>query len=196
MMMSHKILKKDNQRTIWHYKRISKFSINPITLKFNLKNTFLLLTLGLIAYSCIRVPVYAQQNGSENWIGKYDFEDVGKRRSRVELIPSVYYVLELSKNKRTVRTNCNFTASGFQTNEEYQCSVKSTGDMLSIYFEKDLIHTSDEDREFVRFKRGQLLFSLIKSQVGKATRYQVQPSGYKIPLLNDKKKAIYFSRTK
>lgn len=138
----------------------------------------------------------AGKDSAAAWIGKYDFEDVGRRRSRIELIPSIYYVLELSKNKKSGVMNCNFYATGFQTNEEYQCSVKVAGDKLSVYFEKDLLHTSNEDKEFVRFKTGQMLFSLIKSQTGKATRYQFRPADYDIALLNDKKKAIYFSKTK
>lgn len=138
----------------------------------------------------------AANAAAASWVGKYDFEDVGKRRSQIELIPSVYYVLEISKNKRTGAVNCSFAASGFQTNEEYQCSVKAANNKLAVYFEKDLIHTSDEDKEFVRFKKAQYLFSLSKSQTGKAERYQFQPAGYDIPLLGDKKKAVYFIKTK
>lgn len=165
------------------------------------KRPILFLAAALVVFGFSSTAAFSQSKNSAaatttNSVGKYDFEDVGSRRSRNELIPSIYYVLELSKNKKNGAINCNFYATGFQTNQEYQCSVKEAANKLSIYFEKDLIHTSNEDIEFVRFKKGQLLFSLSKSQAGKATRYQFRPAGYDIVLLNDKKKAIYFSKTK
>ena len=181
---------------------IKNFPFRVSFAKASRKRVILFLITGLFISGFLSTSTFSQTKNSAantataSWIGKYDFEDVGKRRSRIELVPSVYYVLEISKNKRTGAVNCSFAASGFQTNEEYQCSVKSAGDKLSVYFEKDLVHTSNEDKEFVRFKRGQLLFSLSKSQAIKTARYQFQSADYDIPLFSGKKKAIYFNKTK
>lgn len=173
--------------------------------KASRKRVILFLITGLFIFGFSSTATLSQTKktaanaATVSWIGKYDFEDFGRRRSINEVIPSVYHVLELTKNKRTGSANCSFYATGYQSNEEYQCSVKAAGDSLSVHFEKDLIHTSDEEKEFVQFKKGQLLFNLVKSQTGNKTRYLFRPAAYKIYLFGVGKKAkraVYFTQSK
>ena len=169
------------------------------------KRAVLSLIAGLFIFGFSSTAALSQTKKPEafaatvSWIGKYEFEDFGKRRNRDELVPSINYLLEISKDKRTGKISCSFNATGYQSNEEHQCSVKAADGSLSVYFEKDLIHTSDEEKEFVQFKNGQLLFNLVKSQAGNKTHYLFRPAAYKIYLFGVGKKAkraVYFTQSK
>ena len=172
---------------------IKSFPFRVSLVKALWKRTVLFLITGLFLFGFLSAAAFSQTKNAvanaatASWIGKYDFENVGKSRRRDEIVPSVYYVLEISKGKITRGMNRSSNAIGYQTNEEYKCSVKTADNDLSVYFEKDLIH--GDDKEFVQYKKSPLLFSLVKSQTGDKTRRLFRSDNYKIRIFNVEKKA-------
>lgn len=88
--------------------------------------------------------------------------------------------------------------NGIQQFESYDCTVKADGDRLNFYFLSD--SAPDEggsgQRNNQKFKKGALLFSLIRTRVGKSTKYLFEGADFAIKRLSrtKAKEAVYFEK--
>lgn len=157
-----------------------------------------LLLAGLIltAMTTLPRPAAAQVAGvDQQWLGSYTFADaarVPKRRAPTDMVPSVAYDITVERDTAG-RMTATFDVNGVQIYEAYQCSVKTRGERVEFYHER---FVADGARDLRRFKKGERLFALVKTQVGRQTKYLFEPAAYKIIRYEKAKQnqAIYFTR--
>lgn len=147
--------------------------------------------------------ISAQKRKAGDWAGAYTFFDAPRNSSPAtrgtdsySLTPGVEYNLTIKK------TGGNFSATleinGMQQFERYECSAKADGggDKLNFYFLSD-VTPDDGQRNTQNFKKGALLFSLMKIKTGAKTKYEFQPASFKLARFSSKAKnqPIYFQKT-
>lgn len=144
----------------------------------------------------------AQTKKAGDWAGAYTFFDVprgssskARRADSYALTPGVEYSLTVA------RKGDGFSAAleinGMQQFEVYNCSAKTSGeDKLNFYFLSEGAPDGGQ-RNAQKFKKGALLFSLVKIKAGAKTKYEFQPSSFKLARFSQKAKnqPIYFQKT-
>lgn len=143
----------------------------------------------LVTFTFLALNINAQT--TENvWSGSYEFFD-GQNSTRNRPSDFVDYSLNLSQSNKDLA--CRFVADGTQTSDEYECNVQISGDSIKILFVNDL-NGMNENR-FEPFKKGQLLFTLTKTVVGRKTKYLFRAGKYEILTLSAvSKNKIYFTK--
>lgn len=140
----------------------------------------------------------AQTKESKNRTGTYTFTDStqkSKRQNSYDVVPMVEDIITVKKGRNN-QLRAMFEVNGMQMFKAYQCSVKESGGKLNFYFQSG--GTSDGATKNSRnFKKGVLLFNLMKTKVGARNKYQFQPADYKPVRLSPKTKnqPIYFQKT-
>lgn len=147
--------------------------------------------------------ITAQTRKVGNWAGAYTFFDApgnssssaARRDDSYSLTPGVEY--NLAVTKKGDGFSATLEINGMQQFEIYECSAKADGvDRLDFYFLGNGTPAGGQ-RNTQKFKKGSLLFSLIKIQIGSKTKYQFQSIDYKLTRfsLKAKKQPIYFQKT-
>ena len=166
--------------------------------RFSTRRFLLLLFAGVIAvFAAVPQGAAAQQKmrADEKWLGIFTFEDavrVPKRRKLTDVAPFLSYDISIERAANGELT-ATFNINGVQMFESYQCSVKTSGERVEFFYEKFVADGAPDTR---KFKRGERLFSLATTKVGKATKYLFEPAAYKIARLDQtkQKQPVYFSR--
>lgn len=176
-------------------KKYHYFSENPINSLSSRRALPLLAVFALSIIVLCPIILSAQTNASRNWVGSYYFTDSAqapKRRKFTDVAPSVSYDITVGERvgNKLVAT---FAADGVQLAEAYECSVKTTANKIEFYYQNLAISDTEN---FRKFKKGDLLFSLVKAQTGDVTRYLFQPAAYKITRVspNKQKAQVYFDK--
>lgn len=146
--------------------------------------------------------ISAQTKKQTDWSGAYTFFDAPRgsssrapRSDSYALTPGGEYSLTVT------RKGDGFSASleinGMQQFEIYNCSAKMVGeDKLDFYFLSDGAPDGGQNNT-QKFKKGALLFSLVKIKAGATTKYEFQPAAYKFTGFSPKarKQPVYFQKT-
>lgn len=138
----------------------------------------------------------AQTDDNRKWLGSYTFDDKGqapKRRNSVDVVPLASYDINIEETVGGKMTAV-FSANGTQLFSAYECSVKATGDQIEFYYEKFAL---DGVKDLRKFRKGELLFSLVDMRIGKTIKYLFQPAAYKILRYNKNKQneRVYFEKS-
>lgn len=147
--------------------------------------------------------ITAQTRKIGNWAGAYTFFDApgnsssstARRNDSYSLTPGVEY--NIAVTKKGDGFSATLEINGMQQFEIYECSAKADGvDRLNFYFLSAGAPDSGQNNT-QRFKKGSLLFSLMKIQIGSKTKYQFQSIDYKLTGFSPraKKQSIYFQKT-
>ena len=117
--------------------------------------------------------VPAQNNSSSqmeeaDWVGTYEYEQVFSRNSNSGYADSIQYTLIISQQGEL--SSARFTADGVQISSNYECTVKTFGNRLEIYFLKDL-SADDVPESGGRLRKGELVGSLIRTTVRGRSKY-------------------------
>ncbi|MGC2236554.1 MAG: DUF5991 domain-containing protein [Pyrinomonadaceae bacterium] len=133
------------------------------------------------------------QAASKDWIGSFEFFDGQKGGPPNRPSDFITYTLVISQKGDAL--TARFTADGTQTFDEYECRIESSGNSIKIYFLENL--KDIEDDEIQNFKKGQLLFTLTKTKIGKKIKYLFKAGDYQIDLLSARAGTpIYFKKIK
>lgn len=136
----------------------------------------------------------AQTPGADDWTGSYYFTDTAaapKRRKFTDVAPSASYDVTIERNgNKLVAT---FSAYGVQLAEAYECSVEVANNKAEFHFQNLAARGAEN---FRKYKKGDLLFAIVKIQTAKATKYLFQPSAYKIIRASaaKQKQPVYFEK--
>ena len=160
-------------------------------------SSILLGCLAFLFILCISSSVNAQTNQStknSDWIGSYYFSEIApisKRRNRQDVVPSASY--DITIEERGNKLFAVFSATGVQLFEAYECSVVVKNNTLGFYFQK---LGSEDIQNFRQFKKGDLLFTISKTGIGKTAKYLFQPASYKIirVIPTKQKTPVYFEK--
>ena len=150
---------------------------------------FLLFVIAILGQDA-NAQLSGNQPATKNWVGTYEFFDGEKDGPRKQPGNFVTYTLTLSLNGDS--RSARFTADGTQTSDEYECRAQSSASSIKIFFESDL--NGMNKSRFKPFKKGELLFTLAKTQTGKKLKYLYRAGGYEILPLSSSSKKIYFER--
>ena len=136
----------------------------------------------------------AQTDDNRKWLGSYTFEDMAKapkRRNVFDIVPGVIYDINVEE-KADGKLLATLNENGVQVYQAYECSVKISGDKIEFYYERFAADVTD----LSKFKKGDLLFTLVEAPVGKQTKYLFQPAAYKISRYEKikQKQPIYFDK--
>lgn len=147
----------------------------------------------LLIFAVFALEVNAQnqkfQPTNKEWIGVYKFFDSEKSRPRNR--PGNYSAYTLTLFSKDEFILARFSADGPQISDDYECRTDPNSRSIKILFGKDL-NGMNESR-FKPFKKGELLFTLVKTRVSKKTKYLYQSGGYEImPHSFSRSKKIYF----
>lgn len=153
--------------------------------------------LAFLFILCVSSSVITQTNQSiknSDWIGSYYFSEIApisKRRNRQDVVPSASY--DITIEKRGDKLFAAFSATGVQLFEAYECSVVVKNNILEFYFQK---LGAEDIQNFRGFKKGDLLFTLSKTESKKTAKYLFQPAAYKIVRVipAKQKTPIYFEK--
>jgi hypothetical protein len=138
----------------------------------------------------------AQQSlsaGEKAWVGEYEFFDAEKSVRKNSPTATITYKITVYESGQKLLAK--FEASGAQTDDQYECTVKLSGSELSLYFLKDL--SGGEKDMFKPLKQGDPVASLVKTKSGKKIKYLFRAGDYKIDLLSARAGTpIYFKKIK
>jgi len=102
--------------------------------------------------------VKAQATESD-WLGTYEYEEVEERNPSSGYVDSITYTVIVSRKGSSIVAR--FTADGHMANDDYECTVKATGNQLDLYYAKDL-RSSDAPGLDRHLKKGKLFGSLVR----------------------------------
>lgn len=154
---------------------------------------FLLLIFLLFAAATVSPAQQVLTSGEKAWVGEYEFFDAEKSARKNSPPASITYKITIYESGQKLLAK--FEASGEQTDDRYECTVKLSGSQLSLYFLKDL--SGGEKDMFKPLKQGDPVASLVKTKSGKKTKYLFKAGSYKIDLLSARAGTpIYFRKTK
>lgn len=161
----------------------------------NRRILFLLAGFLLTAATFCPQKATAQTGGNEKWLGSFMFEDSArppKRRRFSDMAPSSTYDITIEEGKNGKPT-ATFNETGVQVYQAYEYSVKTTGDKIEFYYQKFI---APNVKDLHKFRKGDLLFTLVETKVGKQTKYLFQPAAYKIIRYEKakQKQPIYFEK--
>ena len=135
----------------------------------NLRLLMICLTVLFSAAAAVSAqqPVKAQTTEAD-WIGTYGYEQVLERNPNSGYADTIEFTIVVSKKGNSLVAR--FTASGYQSDDDYEYTAKAVGNQLDFYYLRDL---RDADMSGVnrRLKRGQLMGSLSKTTVRGKVRY-------------------------
>lgn len=144
----------------------------------------------------------AQTKKAGDWAGAYTFFDAPRGYSSkargadsYALTPGVEYSLTITRKGDGF--SATLEINGMQQFEVYNCSAKTSGkDKLDFYFLGDGAPDGGQNNT-QKFKKGALLFSLVKIKAGAKTKYEFQPAVYKFTGFSPeaRKQPIYFHQT-
>ena len=83
----------------------------------------------------------ADSSDLKNWIGKYEYTYTESKTVGGSVPVIEYRIVVSAKGDSPV---AQFAADGYQSNNNYSCTAKATGNQLDLYFLKDL---NDPDME-------------------------------------------------
>lgn len=139
---------------------------------------FLYLLIFLIFTAASVVPAQKKsspQMAGGDWVGTYEYEQVFSRNSNSGYADSIQYVLIISQKGDSL--SARFTADGVQTSNDYECSVKATGNRLEIYYLKDL-KPADSQESNGRLRKDELLGTLFKTTTRGRAKYIFKDKTY------------------
>lgn len=145
----------------------------------------------------------AQTKKASDWAGAYTFFDAPRNSSPAARGTDSYSLTlgieyKLTITKKGGGFSATLEINGMQQFEVYECSTKvdESGDKLDFYFLGDGAPDGGQ-RNIQKFKKGALLFSLMKIKTGAKTKYEFQPVSFKLARLSPKakKQPIYFQKT-
>jgi hypothetical protein len=150
------------------------------------------LVFGSVQPSCAQTSKNKTQS-EKGWLGEYEFFDSEKFVRKNSPTANITYKITIYESNNTLRAK--FEASGAQTDDNYECTVKISGSGLNLYFSKDL--SGGETGKFKPLKQGDLVASLVKTKVGKQAKYLFKAGDYKIDLLSARAGTpVYFKKIK
>jgi hypothetical protein len=167
--------------------------------KFRQKSQLLWRLPGFIGFVFIVLVSFplssaAQNTDDERWLGNYSFEETArlpKKRGSTDVAPFVSFdvTVEMTDGK----LKAVFSVNGTQIFEAYECSAKPANDKLEFYYERFVAEGAEDPR---KFKKGELLFTLIETRGNKQKQYLFKPAAYKITRLNKSAQShrIYFNK--
>jgi hypothetical protein len=154
---------------------------------------FLLLLFLLFAAVSVSSAQQALTSAEKAWVGEYEFFDAQKTVRKNS--PSASITYKITIYERDDKFLAKFEASGEQTDDQYECTIKILGNQLNLFFLKDL--SGGEKDMFKPLKQGDSVASLIKTKAGKKIKYLFKAGDYKIDLLSARAGTpIYFRKTK
>ena len=161
----------------------------------NRRLLFLLAGFFLIVTPFCTQRAAAQTGGNEKWLGNYTFEDSArppKRRRFTDMVPSSGYDITVEKDANDKLT-ATLTESGVQVYQAYECSVKTRDGKIEFYYQK---FVAPNVKDLKRFRKGDLLFTLAETKVGKKTKYLFQPAAYRLVRYEKsrQKQPVYFKK--
>jgi hypothetical protein len=109
----------------------------------------------------------AQLTGSD-WLGTYEYVEVEPRNPSSGYVDSITYTVIVSRKGGSIVAR--FTADGHMANDDYECTVKASGNQLDLYYAKDLRGPDAPGRD-MHLKKGKLFGSLIKTTARGRTKY-------------------------
>ena len=132
---------------------------------------FLLFVIDISAQRSVQTSI-----ANDDWVGKYEYTYT-EGKTAGGWVPVIEYVLIVSREGDSLVAR--FTADGYQTYHDYAYTAKANGSQLDFYFLRDL---NDGDVSGIkrRFKKGQLVGSLVKITSRGKTRYMCKNGGYQI----------------
>lgn len=125
-----------------------------------------------------------------DWVGKYEYTYT-EGKTAGGSVPVIEYALIVSREGDSL--SAHFTADGYQTYHDYACTAKATGNQLDLYFLRDL-NDADTPGTKRRFKKGQLIGSLVQTTSRGKTKYKYKDGGYQISF--NPGNPVYFKKTK
>lgn len=154
---------------------------------------FLLLLFLFFAAASVSPAQQPLSAGEKAWVGEYEFFDAEKSVRKNSPPASITYKITVYESGQ--RLLAKFEASGEQTDDQYECTVKISGNELNLYFLKDL--SGGEKDKFKPLKQGDPVAFLVRTKSGKKTKYLFKAGDYKIDLLSARAGTpIYFKKTK
>ena len=133
-------------------------------------------------------------NDDKRWIGNYSFEEtkqLPKKRGSTDVAPFVSF--DITVEMADGKLKAVFSVNGTQIFETYECSVKPASNKLEFYYERFVAEGAPDRR---KFKKGELLFTLVETSGNKQKQYIFEPAAYKITRLNKgrQNQRIYFKK--
>ena len=147
------------------------------------------ITKGFV-YIIFLLAISVLANAQNSWIGSYEFEEYGGKTVGGSGISIVHQMDILESDDSLI---VMIRSNGFQTSEDLIAKAKSEGDKLRVYFD-----SYGEDNMFENYKKGDLLFTLERKNVGKGSPKiltfwdKYQPAVPK----NEKSGVVYFQKVK
>lgn len=123
---------------------------------------FLLLAASVSAQRQIKLQIT-----DGDWVGEYKYTYT-EGKTEGGSVPIIEYQIVVSAKGDSL--TAQFTADGYQSNTNYSCTAKATGNQLDLYFLKDLNDTGMDGR-IGRLKKGQLIGSLVRTTVRGRIKY-------------------------
>lgn len=117
------------------------------------------------------ITASAQKELSQNdWLGKYNYGTI-LNRNPSGYTDTIEYNIEVFL--RGGQIFARYAADGLRTWDDYECTIKISGNQLDLYYLKDLRkgELGGNDREL---KKGQFLGSLVKSIVRGKARFTMK----------------------
>lgn len=133
--------------------------------------------------------ISAQQVKPSNnsWVGKYEYVYSEGR----DFVITYTIVVSQKGDKLSAR----FSADGYQSNNQYECSAEATPNQIKIYFLRDLSEDGEPRRN--RRQRGELIATLNKKTVRGKSRFLYVAGSYEIvPRALATRNPVYFKKIK
>lgn len=150
-----------------------------------------LLFIWSVAALLFAVAISAQQikprTSNEAWVGEYEYV-YNEGRDFI-----ITYTIEVSQ--KGDKLSAQFSADGYQSNTQYDCSIVTSPDQIKIYFLRDI---SDIEGPRVNpRKRGELIATLNRRIVRGKPRFLYLAGSYEIaPRAVAAKYPVYFKKIK
>lgn len=122
------------------------------------------------------------------WSGRYTYTYT-EGRTQGGWVPVIEYVIDVTKEGESLVAHV--TADGYQSNENFICTAKISGNRLNLYFLKDMRDAESYDG-VNNMRRGQLVGSLNKSTVRGRIRYDYRDGA--LILRGIMKTPLYFKK--
>lgn len=128
---------------------------------------FCLCFLVLAATAVLAQRQIKSPTSNDDWVGEYKHTYM-EGKSEGGSVPVIeYQIIVFAKGASLA---ARFTADGYQSNDNYSCTAKASGNQLNLYFLKDL-NDPDMEGRIGRLKKGQFVGSLVKTTVRGRTKY-------------------------
>lgn len=153
------------------------------------------LPLQSAAQTGAKTKLRVNATATKDWTGSYSFADQAaapKPRRQTDVVPFTEYSITVTP-RRGNQLTATLEVSGIQQFELYECSVKVTDGKAEFFFERAGDAESGVNNQS-RFKKGELMFTLVKAKIGGQTTYLFQNQAYKIKRLSAGKQNVVFEK--